>query len=295
MRSPSLYTVLIAGLTVSLCRWVVAAEPIGRVTFAESGIAIIRQTTFYSVAVGTAVQDGDIVETGHGGIQIEFSPTTLLSVAPRSRVLVLMKNRPSSGCGLLVYGLGGMIKFAQTSAVARTRICVQMAQIRSTLTLGSAIQRFDGSAVSVFAEKGDLSVQDIGPTGKSHSPLKVPAEQFAEWRSGQALTVLERPTPQFFRAVPASFQDELTPMADRLRDVRSEPVAQRDVSYSDIADWLKGMPRRAEFVRQFQPRLRDPEFRRQIDAELGKSAPWGSILHPPPPPDATQPAHGPAP
>jgi hypothetical protein len=220
---------------------------------------------------------------------------TLLALAPHSRVLVLTKNRPSAGCDLLVYGLDGMIKFAQTSAVARMRICVQMAQIRSTLTLGSAIQRLDGFAVSVFAEKGDLLVQDIGPTGISRSLVKVPAEQFAEWRSERALTVLARPTPQFLAAVPASFQDELTPMADRLRDVRSEPVAQRGVSYADIADWLKAMPRRVEFVRRFQPRLKDPEFRRQLDAELGKSTPWGPILHPPPPRDATQAAQGAAP
>jgi hypothetical protein len=281
----SLRVLIAVGLMASLCELAFSAEPVGKVTFAESNIAIIRQTTLYRAAVGTTVHDGDIVETPDGGVQIEFSPSTLMAVAAHSRVLVRMQNAASAGCDLLVISLNGMVKIARTLEVAKRSICMQAAQIRSMLTSGSAIQRLDG-AVSLFPEKGELSVQDIGLAAASHVPIKVPAEQFAEWRSGQALKVLGRPTPDFLAAVPKSFQDELTPMADRVRDVKSEPSAQREVSYADIAEWLKTMPQHTEFVRQFRPRLKDPEFRRQLDEELGKSPTWGPILHPPPPDDA---------
>lgn len=293
MRTRVLRRVLVAGLTVSLCRLAFAAEPIGRVTSAESSFSIIRQITLYRAAAGTVVFNGDIVETPHSGVQIEFSPTTLLAVASHSRILIQVQSARSVGCDLLVYSLGGMVKIARTLAVARRSICIQAAQFRAALVLGSAVEHFDGSAVSLFAEKGDLTVQDIAPAVRSHIPVKVPAEEFAEWRSGQALKVLDRPTPEFLAAVPTAFRDELTPMADRMRDVKSEPVAQRPVSYADIAEWLKAMPQRAEFVGQFRRRLEDPEFRRQIDAELGKSPTWGPILHPPPAHDATQTRHPP--
>ena len=277
--------VLIAvGLMAGLCEWAYSAEPVGKVTFAESSVAVIRQTTLYRAAVGATVHDGDIVETAEGGVQIEFSPTTLLAVAAHSRVLVRIPIAPPPGCDLLVMSLGGMIKMVRTVEVPKRSICMQAAQIRSALPSGSAIQRFTG-AVSLFPEKGELSVQDTASVPRSPAVVKVPAEHFAEWRAGQALKVLERPTPEFLAAVPASFQDELMPMADKLRDVKSEPIAQREVSYADVAEWLKAMPQYTEFVRQFKPRLKDAEFRRQIDEEWGKSASWGPILHPPPPPD----------
>jgi hypothetical protein len=287
-----LRVLIAAGLVLSLCESAFSAEPVGKVTFAESNIAIIRQTTLYRAAVGTGVHDGDIVETPDGGVQIELSPTTLMAVAAHSRVLIRMQNAASAGCDLLLINLNGMIKITRTLEVAKRSICMQAAQIHAALASGSAIQRFDGSAVALFAEKGELSVEDMTSTATAQVPIKVPAEHFAQWRSGQALKVLDRPTPEFLAAVPKSFQDELTPMAERVRDVKSEPSAQREVSYADIAEWLKAMPQHTEFVRQFRPRLKDPEFRRQIDAELGKSASWGPILHPPPPPppdDARQP------
>jgi hypothetical protein len=274
-----------AALMLSCGKLAISAEPAGKVTFAESNMALIRQTTLYRAAVGTTVHDGDILETSDGGVQIELSPTTLMAVAAHSRVLIRMQNAASGGCDLLLTSLDGMIKITRTAEVAKRSICMQAAQIHAALASGSAIERFDGSAVSLFAEKGELSVEDMAVAGASHTPLKVPAEHFAEWRSGQAVKVLDRPTAEFLTAVPKSFQDELTPMADRLRDVKSDPVAQREVSYADIADWLKAMPQHNEFVRQFKPRLKDPEFRRRIDEELGKSPSWGPILHPPPPPD----------
>src|ERR1700722_5919870 len=90
------------GLMVSPCEWAFSGEPVGKVTFAESNIAIIRQTTLYRAAVGATLHDGDIVETPEGGVQIELSPTTLLAVASHRRVLIRVQNAASAGCDLLV-------------------------------------------------------------------------------------------------------------------------------------------------------------------------------------------------
>jgi hypothetical protein len=280
---------LVIGLAGVLCRSAVAAEPAGRVTFAESDIVIIRNAVLYRAAVGTVVHDGDIIESRLGGAQVEFPGPIVMAVAPQSRLLVVTGNSSTVACSILVYSLHGMIKITQLAAASGKAVCVQAAQIRSIMSSGSLIQRFDGSAVSLFVERGDSDVRDLGAAVTSRSPVKVPAEQFAQWRAGQPLKVLGRPTAEFLAAMPPSFQDALTPMADKIRDVRVEPVAERQVSYDDVAEWLKAMPRRSEFVRQFQPRLKDPEFRRRLDADLGRSAPWGPLLHPTPSPSDTKP------
>jgi hypothetical protein len=278
------------GLMATFGVFALGAEPEAVVTFAGSHIAVIRQTTLYSAAVGVTLRDGDIVETSEGGVQIEFPPSTLLAVASHSRVLIQMNHARSAACDTLIYSLQGLVKMARTTAVMNRWACLQAAQIRTALATGSAIQRLDGSAVSLFAEKGELMVQGAGAAAAEPTIIKVPAEQFAQWRSGQALKILARPTPEFLATLPSSFEDELTPLADRVRGAKVEPVVLREVSYGDIADWLKAMPQRLEFVHQFQPRLKDPEFRRQIDADLGRTPDWGPILHPSPSSEAVTPS-----
>lgn len=262
-----------------------SAQPAAMVTFADTDLAIIRRTTLYRAPSGTIVRDADIVETHDGAAQIEVPPTAIFGLSPHSRVFVRIGHIGATGCDILVYSLESTIKIERTAPAAAALACLQAAQIRTTLALGSALQRFDGSAVSLFAENGDLAVQYMAGSSSSRRPIEIHAEQFAEWRAGKPIEILERPTPEFLASIPSSFHDALVPMADRLRGVTTEAIALHEVSYGDVAPWLKDLPQfRREFVRQFLPRLKDPEFRRQIDAELGKSPEWGPILHPAPPP-----------
>jgi hypothetical protein len=275
-----------AGLLASLSLPARGAEPVAMVTFADRDLAIIRRTTLYRAPSGTIVLNADIVETHDGAAQIDVPPAAMFELSPHSRVLVRIGHIGAAGCDILVYSLTSTIKIARAVPAPAGLACLQAAQIRTTLASGSALQKFDGSAVSLFAENGDLAVQDMAGPASSRRPLAIRAEQFAEWRAGKPIEILERPTPEFLASIPSSFHDALVPMADRMRGVTTEAVALHEVSYDDVAPWLKDMPQfRREFVRQFLPRLKDPEFRRQIDAELGKSPEWGPILHPAPPKD----------
>jgi len=278
---------LAAGLLASVGMWARSAQPSAMITFADADLAIIRRTTLYRAPSGTIVRDADIVETHDGAAQIEVSPTAMFGLSPHSRVLVRIGHIGATGCDILVYSLESTIKIERTAPGGLA--CLQAAQIRTTLASGSALQRFDGSAVSLFAENGDLAVQNMAGSASSRRPIEIRAEQFAEWRAGKQIEILERPTPEFLASIPSSFHDALVPMADRMRGVTTEAVALHEVSYGDIAPWLKDLPQfRRELVRQFLPRLKDPEFRRQIDAELGNSPEWGRILHPVPPPGAVR-------
>lgn len=273
-------TLLAAALLASLCTASWCAEPQALVSVADTDVMLIRQTVLYRAAAGTAVRDGDIIETPNGSAQIEIPPVTLLALAPHSRVLMGIEHTHMAACDVLIYSLDAMVKIARTAAVANKSACLQVAQLNATLTTGSAILRFDGSTASLFVEQGELTVQMTDSATPGRSAIKVPAEHMAQWRAGQSVKVLARPTPDFLAALPGAFEDELTPVADPVRGTKSEPVKLREVSYDDIADWLKGLPKRAEFMHQFQPRLSDPAFRRQLDADLGRRADWSPILHP---------------
>jgi hypothetical protein len=278
------------GLVVGTSGATWSAERLATVTYADANIVLIRQTILYRAAVGTELRDADIVETPDGAAQIEIPPGTIVGLAPRTRVLVRLDRGKPADCDVLVYSIGGIIKLAQIAGVPNGNACLQASLLRGALAAGSAILRFDGGVVSLFAEKGELAVQATGAAPSGGKSTKVPSDQFAEWRAGQTLKILARPTPEFLAALPGSFEDALMPMADRGRASKPEPVAVRQVSYPDVADWLKAMSESQDFLQQMLPRLRDPEFRRAFDAEHGQHSDSHRTAPPPATNDSVTPA-----
>jgi hypothetical protein len=278
------------GLLVGASGATSSAERQATVTFADANIALIRQTTLYRAAVGTELRDADIVETPDGGAQIEIPPGTIVGVAPHTRVLIRLDRGKPAECDVLIYSIGGIVKLARAAGLGNDNACLQAAQFRAALAAGSAILRFDGGVVSLFAEKGELTMQPSGAAPSGGKSTKVPSDQFAEWRAGQTLKILARPTPEFLAALPGSFEDSLMPMADRVHAGKPEPVAVRQVSYPDVADWLKAMPQNQDFLEQMLPRLRDPEFRRAFDAEHGQHPDSHRSAGPPTTNDSATPA-----
>ncbi|HEY5101773.1 MAG TPA: hypothetical protein VII70_03235 [Steroidobacteraceae bacterium] len=260
---------------------VLGAESVAVVTIADADFFVIRHTTLYRATVGANLRDRDIIETRDAGAQIEMPPRTLVAVAAHSRILLRLTRETSSPCEIQVWDLQGMVKLAHKAPGARGPACLQTGLIRVMLASGSAVERANGAAVSVFAESGDLVAQYEASSGRTRESAKVPAEQFAQWRPGESARILARPEEEFLAAMPASFHDALMSMTERTAAANHELVALREVTFSDIASWLKETPAaRLGLIRQFQPRLKDPEFRRELDQELGKSSEWAALLHP---------------
>ena len=52
-------------------------------------------------------------------------------------------------------------------------------------------------------------------------------------------------------------------------------------TYSEIQSWLTiGQAWRKGFVERFQPRLKDAEFRKALEAHLKDHPEWNPVLHP---------------
>src|SRR6266581_1154182 len=131
---------------------------------------------------------------------------------------------------------------------------------------------FFAAAVSYGAEVGVATIVDGAPH---------------DMKSGEfALRAADRPfatagaAPQkFVAALPRHFRDPLPARASQYQVVRVQLVADRPISYVEAEPWLASPYRRA-FVKRFQPRLADPEFRGPVMAKLQAYPEWQAALGP---------------
>jgi hypothetical protein len=81
--------------------------------------------------------------------------------------------------------------------------------------------------------------------------------------------------------MPQAFRDTLPSRLARFAGKSVEPKADHQVTYAEIQSWLT-MPSawRRGFVDRFEPRLRDPEFRKQLELHVAEFPEWDPILHP---------------
>jgi hypothetical protein len=84
---------------------------------------------------------------------------------------------------------------------------------------------------------------------------------------------------KFVAAMPRHFRDPLPARAAQYQVARVQLVADRPISYADAEPWLTG-PYRRIFLKRFQPRLADPEFRGSAMAKLQAYPEWQAALAP---------------
>jgi hypothetical protein len=90
-----------------------------------------------------------------------------------------------------------------------------------------------------------------------------------------------RPDAAFIEAMPVPFRDTLPSRLARFAAKAVEPKVDREVNYADIEPWLNtAVAWRRGFVERFRPRLKDPEFRRAVDAHMSSHPEWDPVLHP---------------
>ena len=82
---------------------------------------------------------------------------------------------------------------------------------------------------------------------------------FASRSAGKPFAYAERAPSAFVAALPRDFMDPLPLRAARFATAR-EPVPDREATYSEVQAWLSG-PYRIAFVKRFEPKLADPNFR----------------------------------
>jgi hypothetical protein len=264
-----------------------AAQGIGSVTFLEGSLRVIRGTGVLRGAEGMYLRQGDILESSDRGIvQLEFVGGTVVVLGPSSRLYIFRHavGRSSGEAGSDSIGtqldlLSGWLKGESKSGAGSYRY--QTPILAATTGNGTVVVHGYESGSDVFVESGSANVAEVSPDGSARHAGAAKAEQFFSRPAGKSLASSSRPNATFVDAMPRAFRDTLPSRLAHFAGKSVEPKTDHQVTYAEIQPWLTTPSAwRRGFVDRFEPRLRDPEFRRQLELHVAEYPEWDAILHP---------------
>lgn len=261
-----------------------AAQEVGTVTLLEGSLRIIRGATALQAAEGTRLKLGDFIESSDKGFaQLEFVGSAIVALGPLSRVYVFRygmggkSGSDTTGAELVL--LSGWLKGQSDTHAGSYRYESPMLAV--TTGNGTVVFHNSESGCDVFIESGSAAIADVSPDGNVGKSTAGNAGQFFSRRQGKSLVNSSHPSAAFVEAMPRSFRDALPSRLAHFTGKPIEPKAQHQVSYAEIQPWLT-IPSawRKGFVNRFEPRLKDPEFRKQLELHAAEYPEWARILHP---------------
>lgn len=261
-----------------------AVQDVGTVTFLEGSLLIIRGTTVLQAAEGTHLKQADIVESSEKGFaELEFVGGAIVALGPSSRLYIVRQGAGgksgSDAAGTELVLLNGWLKGQSDTRAGSYRY--ETPVLAATTGNGTLVFHNNESGGDVFVESGSTSIAEVSPDGRVGKPTTGTAGQFFSRGKGKGLVSSSHPGAAFVDAMPRSFRDALPSRVAHFSGKPAEPKAQHQVSYVEIQPWLT-MPLawRKGFVDRFKGRLKDPEFRKQLEIHTAEHPEWGPILHP---------------
>jgi len=237
---------------------------------------MIRGTMLFHAGEGVRLHPGDILESAPGGFaQLELTGGTIVALGPSTRLLFL-GHGTKTAAELVV--LSGWLK-GETGANAGS-YSYATPQLAATTRGGAVVLEASREQTNLFVESGNASISKVSPQGYLTNPQGATAGQFLTRRDGKNTVVNSRPDQAFLDAIPRAFRDTLPPRLSRFPK-GVDPRPEHDVTYAEVQPWLTmALSWRRGFVERFQPRLKDAEFRRELDAHVRDYPEWDPILHP---------------
>lgn len=260
-----------------------AAQDAGAITLLEGSLVIIRGTAAHQAAEGTHLRQGDILESSEKGFaQLEFVGGAVVALGPSSRVYVFRQAtdaKSSSDSGSELVLLSGWLKGQSNAKAGSYRY--ESPLLGAKTANGTVVFHAEKSDCDIFVESGSAAISDVNPDGNAGKPTAGSAGQFFSRHQGKGMINASHPNSAFLDAMPRAFRDALPSRLAHFTGKPVEPKVLRQVSYAEIQPWLT-MPSvwRRGFPVRFEPRLKDPEFRKQLESHLAEYPEWGPILHP---------------
>jgi hypothetical protein len=261
----------------------VEAQTIGFLALAEGNVSLIRGATDYAASEGIRVHEGDILKTeAKSQAHIQLQDGTLLNLGPQTRLLLLNVPPARGAAGEAeIAMLSGWAKLTlkKSASPKAYRIHTPVAQLASEDA--TVVLRAGANFAEAFVETGSIKFAEMRGKELAANRRNVKGGEFVAYKSAQAIAIAPRPPPEFIKAMPRHFQDPLPVLADKLKERKIEPKREHDVTYDEVEDWLKAsLVVRKGFVKRFQPRARDPEFRAALVKNLRGHPEWDRTLFP---------------
>jgi len=142
-----------------------------------------------------------------------------------------------------------------------------------------AVMHAEAEAVETFVESGSAKLIEPGKAGTDGTAHEVKGGDFAIRATDRPFATAGAAPQKFVAAMPRHFRDPLPARAAQYQVARVQLVADRPINYAEAEPWLAG-PYRRVFLKRFQPRLGDAEFRGLVVAKLQAYPEWHAALGP---------------
>lgn len=250
-------------------------------SYAPAPVRLIRDINVDIAGPGTPLENGDILETGDSGAQVEGLGTTLLAIGPRTRVAIgLVRGKAE------VALLTGWLKVQRKESEPVATVVIATPHLRVAPAVGAVMIQVAPDGESLFSASGVHPVSELDARRQSVRQVNLSNEAFLELKGTANLKTAARPSREFIASMPVSFRDPLVAVAGKLK-IKAVPKLDHSVTFGDIDAWLAtDVGTQKIFVSRFKVRLKDTLFREQLDAALGQSPQWKPLLHPAPSPPA---------
>lgn len=261
----------------------VLAQTAGTLTLAEESVALIRGATLYTATQGVRLGDGDILSIDpKGQAQIEFQDGAILNLGQGARAMLIsiapkLNKRGHSEVAVL----SGWAKFTQKQSSSGTQYRyftprAEIAAVEATAVLNAGKEFTD-----IFIEAGTVRFSEIGKKGAQKFVRDAKAGEFIVRRGEQPATFAPRPSAEFVKNMPRHFRDDLPVLLDRFKNKGAELKNEHEVTYAEVEAWLKADSWiRRTFVKRFESRSKNSEFRGKLIENLREHPEWEPVLFP---------------
>ena len=268
------------------------APGVGSLTLMDGSIRVIRGVNVLKGVEGMRLRQGDILESSDTGFaQLEFTGGAIVALGPASRVYILRHSADKAAAGkdsAELALLTGWLKGESAAGAGSYRY--ETPTLAAATSAGTVLIHATQDDSEVFLESGSATISEVREDGNVRQPVAAKAGQFFSRHTGKNIATTTRPNPAFIDAMPKSFRDTLPSRLERFAGKSVEPKTDHTVSYAEVEPYLR-MPLawRRGIADRSQSRLKDPEFRKQIEAHIAQYPEWDKILHPEPKEPAANP------
>jgi hypothetical protein len=255
------------------------AADAGIVSIVEGSARVLRDTTWYKLVPGARFREGDIVVAkGAGQVQVELITGGSFNLAaPGTLFAAAVPVVADKIAGTVEIALPeGWLKLAVNAPAATFR--VQLSAATVTASEAIVVMHAQPGALEFFVESGAARFTETA-AGKADAISEMKAGEYAAQSADRPLRFERRAPVAFVSAIPRHLIDPLPVLAPRFKAAKVQLVAEQDITFAEAEPWLAG-PYRKTFLKRFQPRLKDREFRAAVEANIARYPEWDRVLHP---------------
>jgi hypothetical protein len=254
-----------------------AAPAVGVVTIVEGKARLLRGANVYNVQEGLALAPQDIIETDERAhVQVEYADGSAIGVGPKSSAWLGNGPVDATHAGE-AFLLSGWLKVSGPGSAGLVR--TSSPAIVLIPKGGAYVLHVQLGQAEFFCETAALLPATPGKQGGTLAPLK--SGDFAEVKADHSLVAAKRPSPAFLGALPRMFADTLPARYAKFAAAKVEPVLVRPTVFDEADRWIRGDPaERKSLLARFAGRLKDKDFRAQVDDNASAYPEWDRILHP---------------